>query len=169
MSIIRVSKRDRFVVMDKTGLEDPRLTFKATGILAYLLSKPDDWTISYRDLEKRKIEGKTAVLAALRELERNGYLKRERKHIGGRWAWEQVLYEAPLNAPKTGALTSIKNGAPKTGTLTEEGLNEGSNAPKTQTQGGFGICDKCERAVPVSSIPSHARDCSGTVVVEGVA
>ncbi len=41
--IIRVKKcQNNFVMMDKTFLEDTRLSFKAKGILAYLLSKPDN-------------------------------------------------------------------------------------------------------------------------------
>lgn len=131
MSIVRVSKRERFVVIDKTGIEDGRLSFRATGILAYLLSKPNDWTISYRDLIQRKTEGKTAVLRALRELEDAGYLQRERKHIAGRYQWEQVLFEVPHNEPETGALSLLKNSALKTGAITEEGSTDKRNAPQT--------------------------------------
>ena len=42
--VIRVQKRpSSFVMMDKSFLEDTRLSYKAKGILAYLLSKPDNW------------------------------------------------------------------------------------------------------------------------------
>lgn len=130
MSIIRVTKRERFVTIEKTGIEDGRLSFRATGLLAYLLSKPDRWTINYRDLIQRKTEGKTAVLRALKELETTGYLQRERKHVGGRYQWEQVLYEVPHNEPETGALSKHENNALKTGASSEEGLSEKpSNAP----------------------------------------
>lgn len=38
--VIRVRKSpNRFVVMDKTFLEDSRLSYKAKGILAYLLKE----------------------------------------------------------------------------------------------------------------------------------
>lgn len=41
--IIRVRRcPNNFVMMDKTFLEDTRLSFKAKGILAYLLNKPDN-------------------------------------------------------------------------------------------------------------------------------
>lgn len=44
--VIRVKKRpSNFVMMDKTFLEDDRLSYKAKGLLAYLLSKPDDWKV----------------------------------------------------------------------------------------------------------------------------
>lgn len=41
--IIRVEKHTKnFVVINKKFLEDKRISFKAKGILTYLLSKPDN-------------------------------------------------------------------------------------------------------------------------------
>ena len=60
--VIRVRKRpNNFVMLDKTFLEDDRLSFKAKGILAYLLSKPDNWKVivgeSGEVFQRRKICG----------------------------------------------------------------------------------------------------------------
>jgi hypothetical protein len=154
MSIIRVSKRERFVVMDKTGLEDPRLGFRTKGLLAYLLTKPDDW---YRQLEKVGPDGKTAVLKALSELEQNGYLTRERRHVDGRYDWIQVLHEVPHNAPKTGALSGLKNNAPKTGALTEDCLTEIGNAPKNEPKPRYVVCDDCGCAVLDRDLEAHTQ------------
>lgn len=154
MSIVRVSKRERFVVMDKTGLEDDRLTFRAKGLLAYLLAKPDNWTINYRQLEKVGPDGKSIVLKSLRELELAGYLKRERRHVGGRYDWIQTLYETP-NAPKSGALSGPENNAPYFGTLTEEGSNEIGNAPKTEPH--YLICEFCSCAVLARDFTAHTQ------------
>ncbi len=144
MSIVRVSKRERFVVMDKTGLEDSRLSFKAKGLLAYLLTKPDKWSISYRQLEKVGPDRKTVVLSALKELENGGYLHRERIHVNGLYDWEQVLYEVPLNAPVSGSLinepeiNALKINALKTGALSEEGKSEeGLIEEEPKTFAGF--------------------------------
>lgn len=105
MSIVRVAKRERYVIIDKTGLEDADLSFRATGLLSYLLSKPDHWTISYRALAEVKREGEHAVLTALAELEEAGYLKRHRKqNARGQWEWEQVLYECPTCLPEDEAV-----------------------------------------------------------------
>jgi hypothetical protein len=144
MSIIRVSKRERFVVMDKTGLEDPRLGFRTKGLLAYLLTKPDDWSIAYRQLEKVGPDGKTAVLKALSELEQNGYLTRERRHVDGRYDWIQVLHEVPHNAPKTGALT-------------EDCLTEIGNAPKNEPKPRYVVCDDCGCAVLDRDLEAHTQ------------
>ncbi len=43
-TIVRVNKRSNpYVVIDKTALNDDRLSWKAKGVLCYLLSLPDDW------------------------------------------------------------------------------------------------------------------------------
>ncbi len=68
-TIIRVEKRERYVVLDKHFLEeDDRLSWKATAILAYLLAKPDGWEIRVADLIKRKQDGRDSVRSGLREL-----------------------------------------------------------------------------------------------------
>ena len=60
--VIRVRKRpNNFVMIDKTFLEDERLSFKAKGILAYLLSKPDNWKVIVGNLVKYSNDGKSAV------------------------------------------------------------------------------------------------------------
>lgn len=70
--VIRVKKRpSNFVMMDKTFLEDDRLSYKAKGLLAYLLSKPDDWKVIVGNLVNSSKDGKASVYAGLKEL---GYM-----------------------------------------------------------------------------------------------
>jgi len=97
MGIVRVEKKQNFVIMDKTGLEDPRLSFKAKGILAYLLSKPDNWYCYSKHLAKVGPDGISAVKTGLRELREAGYLeKRPIKGEDGRIVkWESIIREQP--------------------------------------------------------------------------
>ncbi len=48
MGIIRVEKNRNYSVINNTGLRDERLSWKAKGILAYILTLPDDW-VFYRE------------------------------------------------------------------------------------------------------------------------
>jgi len=102
--IIRVAKNkdNPYVMMNKTGLNDPRLSFKAKGILAYLLSKPDDWKVMVEELINSSADGKRAVYSGLKELETYGYIKRKRVYrideTTGRNVidrWEMLVYEIP--------------------------------------------------------------------------
>lgn len=98
MSMIRTAKRENpFVQLDKFFIEDPKLSFEAKGILAYVLSKPDDWTIRKNDLVKRSASGKTRIETALLELMASGYLNwyqiRDNDGTFGDWVYD--VYERP--------------------------------------------------------------------------
>lgn len=99
MAIVRVSKRENpFVQIDKCGINDERLSWKAKGLLVYLLSKPDDWKVWVKDLVKRAKDGEKAVYSGLEELEQNGYISRMqvRKEDGTFGSMEYVVHERPI-------------------------------------------------------------------------
>lgn len=94
-SLIEVVK-PRIAAFIDTPLRDPRLSWKAKGIAAYLLSKPPGWQIWTGDLIRRSTDGYAAVLAGLKELEAYGYLKRERSNDArGRLQWRKTLSAMP--------------------------------------------------------------------------
>ncbi len=97
--IIRVRRcPNNFVTMDKTFLEDTRLSFKAKGILAYLLSKPDNWKVIVGNLVNYAVDGKASVYAGLKELKECGYYQKVpiRDEKGRRiLRWESTIYEIP--------------------------------------------------------------------------
>lgn len=97
--VIRVKKcKSNFVTMDKSFLEDERLSYKAKGILAYLLSKPNNWKVIVGNLVNNSADGKAAVYAGLKELKENGYYEKIpiRNEQGTRiLRWESTIYENP--------------------------------------------------------------------------
>ena len=76
---IRSPKRHNYSIIDNTCLRDPNLSWKAKGLFAYLLSLPDDWQIYQKDLVNRATDGDTSLRSGIIELEKAGYLKRERQ------------------------------------------------------------------------------------------
>lgn len=96
--IIRVQKRpSSFVLIDKSFLEDTRLSYKAKGILAYLLSKPDNWKVIVSNLVNYSVDGKASVYAGLKELRECGYYEKVpiRNDKGHFIRWESTVYECP--------------------------------------------------------------------------
>ncbi len=88
--------KPKIAVFEDTPLRDPRLSWRAKGIIAYLLSKPPGWQIWTGDLVRRSADGKAAVFAGLKELETFGYLKRERSNDArGRLQWRKTLSAIP--------------------------------------------------------------------------
>ena len=87
-----------YVVITKNIFEDDDISWRAKGMMGYLLSRPDDWTIIIGDLVNRAPEGRTAVRSILRELEKHGYLfKQTLRDAKGHWAGtEMIVLESPL-------------------------------------------------------------------------
>lgn len=80
MPIVRVIKRENpYVQIDREAVNDKRISWKAKGVLLYLISKPADWTVQVSDLIKRAHDGRDAVYSALNELIAAGYVEREQE------------------------------------------------------------------------------------------
>ena len=69
------NKENPYAQIAKTAVQDKQLSWKATGLLAYILSLPDDWQIYAVDLASRKADGISATRAALNELHAAGYIE----------------------------------------------------------------------------------------------
>ena len=100
-TIFRVEKNaeNPYVMIDKNVFEDTSLSFKAKGILGYLLSRPNDWTLIIADIQKRSTDGKDSVKNGIDELIERGYIvKTEQPRQAGKFATcDYVVYEKPMN------------------------------------------------------------------------
>jgi hypothetical protein len=96
--IIRTPGRDRYVIISKVPLEDSRLSWKARGIHAYLLSKPDNWEVMVSQLVNEGPDGKESVLSGLKELEKYGYITRIRQRgVDGSYdSMKTEVFEEPI-------------------------------------------------------------------------
>ncbi len=96
MPTIRVVKRASFAMIDRRTAEDERLSFRARGVLLWLLAKPDDWHTDSILIAEAGQEGRDAVRTALNELQRYGYLVRERRqNEAGQWVTDWLVQEQP--------------------------------------------------------------------------
>ncbi len=97
--IIRTRKDTNYVAISHLPLRDTRLSWAARGILAYLISKPDNWQVKTIDLINSGPHKRDYVLARLKELETYGYLHRTKfQSNDGRWNWISEVYETPVLA-----------------------------------------------------------------------
>ena len=90
-----------FTILSNAVINDERLSFRARGVLIWLLSKPDDWrTRSDAIAGQSPKEGRDAIRSALRELAELGYLIREKvQNERGQWITIQTIYEKPRIEP----------------------------------------------------------------------
>lgn len=106
---------DNFAQIHNAALADGRLSFKARGILAFLLSRPPGWKTSAERLAKSGTDGERAVKSGLKELEELGYLKRTRTHAdgsdpnvaAGTWVHNQVITDQPAEVLLDAGLDTI--------------------------------------------------------------
>lgn len=84
MSVNRIHLTGQFVQVPNALVRDERLSFKARGILVYMLSHADGWKADYKALAKAGKEGREAVSSGLVELDALGYrvVSRERRSDG---------------------------------------------------------------------------------------
>lgn len=98
--IIKQIKRQSYVVVDRLTAQDDTLTWKARGLLLYLLSLPDNWVVREKELASHSPEGLSALRSGLKELELEGYIFREMgRDEDGKYV-EPIftVYERPLSA-----------------------------------------------------------------------
>jgi hypothetical protein len=74
-TIHKCRRKEAFTTVSNETLQDKRLSFKARGLLAYLLSLPDDWAVSIEHLATVSPGGRVKVQTAIKELAENGYME----------------------------------------------------------------------------------------------
>lgn len=91
---IRVEKTKNYTVIHNQFLKRKDLSWKAKGILAYILSLPDDWNINLKEIMKHATEGERAFRSGWEELTKLGYVKRKAVRKGNRIShWETIVRE----------------------------------------------------------------------------
>ena len=79
MAILRNASKGKYTVLNNGIFRDENLSAKSLGILAKMLSLPDNWEFSETGLcSIFKKDGRDSIRSGLKELEENGYLVRSR-------------------------------------------------------------------------------------------
>ena len=129
MAIYRVNKdkNNPYVMMNKYGLYDTELSWKAKGLLAHLLSRPDDWQVYEIEIQKHARDGRQSTRSAIKELIEKGYIDRTQKRDdkGKFIGYEYDVYEIPAEVRKP------DNGEPNIGesNTTNYRINQLLNKP----------------------------------------
>ena len=97
MAVFRIEKTRDYTVMSNHHLRNAELSLKSKGLLSMMLSLPEDWNYTTRGLAKIRKEGTDSIGSALKELERAGYIVRNRlRDSKGKIVdVEYVIYETP--------------------------------------------------------------------------
>ena len=96
MSLFRIEKNKNYTVMSNYHLRDKTLSYKAKGMLSFMLSLPEDWDYSLNGLVTVSKEGIKSIRNILKELQDSGYLEVIKKqNVNGQFEYEYCIYEVP--------------------------------------------------------------------------
>ena len=96
MPVFRINKNSNYTVMSNYHLRDRNLSFKAKGLLSFMLSLPENWDYSLNGLCSVSREGIRAIRTIIQELEANKYLEIKKfKGKKGLFEYEYLIYEYP--------------------------------------------------------------------------
>ena len=113
MAVFRIEKTRDYTVMSNHHLRDTGLSLKSKGLLSMMLSLPEDWNYTTRGLAKICKEGTDSIGSALKELERAGYIVRNRLRDSKArsWTWSMSSTKRPIPRSRTGRvrMSRIRN------------------------------------------------------------
>ena len=111
MAVFRVEKTKDFTIMSNHHLRNTELSLKAKGLLSLMLSLPEDWDYTTKGLAHICKDGVDSITTALKELERHGYLTRQRlRYENGQLGdIEYTIHEKPVAPEKQGVSPKREN------------------------------------------------------------
>lgn len=136
-------------------LEDEDLSLKAKGLLAYLLSRSDDWDVFQAQLETIGPDGETAIRSGIEELMNAGYLHRfQTKNEKGQYGeYLYIICEEPrsnVDTPETRFSEIGKSETGKSETGKSSPTNTDSNQNGVHQNGGRGARARGRENAPCS-------------------
>ena len=105
MGILRVEKtiKDSIIIHKYPILTDESLSFRAKGILTYLIGHADGWECQEEDLCKHSKDGRSSIQAGLKELREAGYVRKEPMRDENRIVgWKTIVTELPQEGTRWG-------------------------------------------------------------------
>jgi hypothetical protein len=157
MRITRTPRANHFVQMANAAARDRQLSMRARGVLVFLLSLPDNWSIDSESIaSETPREGRDAIRSALRELETAGYLQRRKFQNGrGHWVTECAVSDTPTEDgfPVVGYPTT---GQPTVGTPGPK-EEDGNEYPLTPNAAAVG--EPCAKHRSLGRPHSRCRGC----------
>lgn len=133
MAVFKIEKQKNYTVMSNYHLQDRNLSYKAKGLLSFMLSLPEDWDYSLNGLVAVSKESKKAIRNILSELINRGYVVREQgRGEKGYYKYDYIIREIPVNVLEKDHPDTQKGDAVKGDT--EKGTQINTNKENTKEQ-----------------------------------
>jgi hypothetical protein len=135
-NIYRQKRKSNYTIVPNEMLNNKELSWKAKGMLAYLLSLPDTWEVYAAHLRTVSVDGNDSTVSGLNELMELKYVWRKPRSGTDPGGWEYLVFDEPqLDDPfRDGDSPTRENpdsGKPATSKETEEQVSKQSSVRKT--------------------------------------
>lgn len=126
--VVRATDRDRFVILDRSVIRNTTLSFRARGVLAWILDQPKP-RVTRQELARNGTEGEAAMRAVLVELTDAGHITRTTVRAeDGRVTTLTKVYEIP---PEAGNVPPVPEaGEPEAGRPEAGNRPPGAGVPR---------------------------------------
>lgn len=112
---LRVLPHASFTVVRNTAARDQALSFRARGLLVWMLSHETGWLITAAAMIAAGPDGRDSIRSALRELEQANYIRRTRyRRAQGQWYHEMTVTDMPEIVADSSVRAGIPIGAERT-------------------------------------------------------
>ena len=96
MSVFKIEKTKDYTVMSNYHLRDRNLSYKAKGLLSFMLSLPENWDYSLAGLCSISKESRDGIRSILKELQEHHYVEIEKvRGDKGYFEYNYLIYEIP--------------------------------------------------------------------------
>jgi hypothetical protein len=107
----------QFITIDRFPIDnDSMISYRAKGVLTYLMGRPEDWTPNQKEIASHSCDGIKAIKSAVKELQDAGYIQLSRlyddkthRSIG----WEWIVTDNPKAQKGLSESESPKTDFPK--------------------------------------------------------
>ena len=109
----REVRNAQFTTVDNEFIRDINISFKAKGILLYMLSRPDNWTFYESEIAENTAEGIKSIKSGIKELINFGYVERHQLKKDNKFnGYEYIIHEkSPKCRFRTTGNRTTQNGA----------------------------------------------------------
>ncbi len=128
MAIIKTRKTSEYTQIHNGAAQDPELSAKAKGVLLYIMSLPDDWTLYKTELHNHFKDGRDAIKKGFDELIEHGYaMQREIRNEKGHFVFEYMVSDKKFTVDEIAEYTTVSP-------VTEKPLRKNRNGKPVTTK-----------------------------------
>lgn len=169
MNKVTIVKNENFTTVSNIPLQNRDLSWKAKGLLVYLLTLPPTWEVRLSDLENRSTDGRDSTNGGIKELIDHGHITRVPVTEKGKFqGYDYTVTDEPQKTATGFPQRFTRNGSPATENPTlvkTQGVNTKEVKTKKESIADLALAYLNEKTC--SKFRSHKGTGLATLITQG--